>query len=264
MRIGEIMNKATRLLRMSMVLGLLHAWAGHALYAQDKTISTLVDQVVQAYGSYYGDGTIVDMMGTGMISITGGGKVKSTFTFMAKDGNKVQRTVVSPNGSVVRSGTDGTHAWQSAGLFSGKPTGMMLYFLESQGSRSFAALFKNTTHDFTFTDLTDSSQYLSAPISASRIIQAANRAGQTMRFYIDDKTFLVTRIEFDTGEYYSMPFSGQKYPAVVSFVLSDYRTVNGAMTPFKIECFQGKTKTEEINYESVQYNTGIQDAIFLP
>jgi hypothetical protein len=75
---------------------------------------------------------------------------------------------------------------------------------------------------------------------------------------------MVTRLEFEMGEIYTLLMSNKQYPTLASFVFSDYRQVNGIPTPFKITVYKGLTQIEEMNFTSVQYNTGVKDKDFVP
>jgi hypothetical protein len=59
-------------------------------------------------------------------------------------------------------------------------------------------------------------------------------------------------------------FNDEQIPLASALVFSDYRNVDGVMTPFKIEVYLGLMKIEEMIFSSVQYNTGLGDEVFVP
>jgi hypothetical protein len=74
-------------------------------------------------------------------------------------------------------------------------------------------------------------------------------------------TSLVTRLDFVVGQG-TDPFSGKVVDITDEYVLSDYRNVQGALTPFKIERFSNGTKTEEMVFIAVKHNMGLKDQDF--
>ncbi len=58
------------------------------------------------------------------------------------------------------------------------------------------------------------------------------------------------------------PFSGKVVDITDQYFFSGYRSVQGLLTPFKIERFSNGTKTEEMVFTAVKYNTGLKDQDF--
>jgi hypothetical protein len=105
---------------------------------------------------------------------------------------------------------------------------------------------------------------LPVDIYSSRVLEAKNIKGDRTRYYIDNKTSLVTRLEFDTGAVYTTLFSNTPRPVFASLVFSDYRNINGFIVPFNIKVYRGLVKIEEMTFTSVQSNAGIKDEQFTP
>jgi hypothetical protein len=246
---------------------MVFACAAASLFGQQSTAETapqIIGRALQAHGGQQAFGNIVDWVGNGRISITGGGNNPSDLTLMVKGANKVQRIVTNGAGGTVRYGSDGVKTWQSSGPFSSVAIGRADYFIQSQTRRSIADVLAHVSSGYAFTDLGPASANSVPANSPSRVIQARNGAGQITRYYIDNATSLILRLEFDTGGFYTMLFGNTKYPLVAAYVFSDYRRVNGLMTPFKIETYLGLTKIEEMDFDSVQYNAGVADEMFVP
>jgi hypothetical protein len=231
---------------------------GGTLAAQ--TASQIVDQARLAYGS--GFGSISDWTGQGQVWMTGSEKQPLDFTMVAKGRTMVQRTVKLPVISL-RYGTDGKRSWQSSGILNGAAIGRVAWFIESLTSRSVASLFDNAAKGMQLQVLAPSASGKDGE-SSDAMVEADDDKGVATRYYFDKSTSLVNRIEFDTGTFQTPLFSKEKVPVAYAFLLSDYRAVNGIMTPFKIEVYLGAVKIEEMRFSSVQYNTGIADSQFAP
>jgi hypothetical protein len=233
-----------------------------AITAEKETPQQVLSQAAQAHGLGAGKGKITDWVGKGKILMTGRKDGPFDFTLTVKGNAMVNRIIFLAGGSKVTYGSDGKKNWQASGPFSGAAAGSAEYFIESQTARSFASLFTNSANGYVLKDLGKDKGDTSSPGSSSQVIEADNGVGQTTRYYIDDATSLITRIEFDTGGYYKMLFGDQKFPLYAGYIFSDYRDVDGVMTPFKIEVYQGLIKIEEMNFTTVKYNTGIDDGEF--
>jgi hypothetical protein len=247
-------------MRTIIVICLLPICFAARVYGQAETAQQLVNRAAQAHGDQWTNGKIVDWVGSGKIAITGDKNGPLDFTLLVKQNGKIKKIVTTPSGNTAF-GSDGKKSWRIAGPFSGEATGSEAFFIESQTKRSIARLFDkgNSLKDIGRPDKN------SIPKSAnSRIIEAKNGNGPSTRYYVDDATSLVTRLEFDAGATYRMLFGDKEYPVLASFLFSDYRNVDGVMTPFKIEVYQGMIKTEDMTFTSIRYNVGINDDQFIP
>jgi hypothetical protein len=252
MRLNCKCSRAICTVMVALALGAAPTMRG---FAQAETATQVVSRAAQAHGEQWITGKIADWIGSGKISITGDTNGPLDFTLIVKQDGKVKRVVKTPSGDVAY-GSDGKKTWQIAGPFRGEAKGTAAHFIESQAKRSIANLFApaNLLSDIGRPDKN------SIPKSAdSRIIAAKNDKGESTRYYVDDTTSLVTRLEFDTGATYRMLFGDKEYPVFATFLFSDYRNVDGVMTPFKIEVYQGKIKMEVLTFSSIQYNTGVSD-----
>jgi hypothetical protein len=255
-------NKLFKFIKKSAVWSIFCALAAMG-YGQNETAQQAVNRASQAYNDKWKGDSIKDWTGTGKIAITGNPNGPLDFTLTVKSNEKVKRVVKTKDGKKVftSDGTDGIKSWHVTGPFSGGATGSVAHFIESNAIRAVGRLFdaKNALKDLGPADKKH------APESEkSKVIEAGNSAGKSTRYYIDNASSLITRLEFETGEYYTMFMSKKKYPTLASFVFSDYRQVNGIPTPFKISIYNNLTKIEEMTFTSVQYNTGVKDEAFVP
>ena len=60
------------------------------------------------------------------------------------------------------------------------------------------------------------------------------------------------------------PFSRRTIPNLETYFFSDFRVVQGFLTPFKIERYFNAIKTEEMQFTTVRYNTSVDDNAFRP
>ncbi len=232
-----------------------------AAQQQSGTPNQVISRAMIAYGGAKAVSGIADWVGAGQISITGDTAGARNFRIMVKDQSKVLRIVDGSDGQM-RYGSDGTSAWQSKSPFVSNAVGPVSYFIEALTKRSVQNLFTATglkLRDMGTADLTSDSNKVS-----TRVIEAADSSGRTTRYYVDQATSLIRRLEFDTGTSYTMLVGNQNYPAMAAFDFSDFRAGGGIMTPFKIDLYVGPTRIETLIFESVQYNTGVTDAVFVP
>jgi hypothetical protein len=230
-------------------------------FTQQETPQQIVNRASQAYNHKWKADHIKDYVGTGKITITGNPNSPLDFTLIVKQKDKVKLTVMAPDGSTVliSKGSDGKKNWHKAGLFSGDATGAVAHFIDGHTIRTIARLFDD---DNVLSDKGPADPNHAPESASSRVIEAKYKKGLSARYYIDNTTSLITRIEFETGATYSLLLDNKKYPVMAAFVFSDYRQVNGIPTPFKIGVYEGLTKVEELNFTSVQYNTGVKDKDF--
>jgi hypothetical protein len=255
------MNRQAKIMQIIMVLFLLGTWA--SIGFGQETAQQIVNRALRAYSDQWkGDG-IKDWVGTGKIKILGDQKSQFNFTLSVKQKDKVELRVMDIDGktATIRDGSDGSVNWHSSGPFSGKAAGSAAHFIDSQTSRSIARLFDSSN---SLKDLGAADKKYAPESGSSRIIEATNDKGKVTRYYVDNTTSLITRIEFETGTFYTILMDNQKHPHMASFVFSDYRLVNGILTPFKIGVYADSTKIKELSFTSVKYNAGVKDAVFVP
>jgi hypothetical protein len=251
-----------KLLRITILLVLLNIWTAAFLgFGKSETAQDIVDRSSKAYGDQWSKGKITDWTASGKIVIIGNkenGPLDFTLT-VKKD--RVKRVVHFSDKNDMSWGTDGKARWQKLGPLTGNAAGPVSYFLDSHTTRSIASLFDKSTN---LKDSEPKDKKHVPESESSRVIEAKNDKNEATRYYIDNATSLISRIEFDTGEFYTMFFGDTKYPLLASYVFSDYRTVNGFVMPFKIEVYHGRNKIEELTFTSIQCNAGLKDEQFVP
>jgi hypothetical protein len=258
----EMNCKLLKKLQTAIALLIVCVWAGIGL-GQNETAQQIVNRASQAYNHKWKGDHVKDYVGTGKITITGNPNSPLDFTLTVKQKDKVKFTVMAPDGSTVliSDGSDGRKSWHTAGLFSGDATGAVAHFIDAHTLRTVARLFDE---DNELSDKGPADRNHAPESASSRVIEAKKRHGGATRYYVDNTTSLITRIEFETGTTYSLLLDNKKYPAMAALVFSNYQTVNGIPTPFKIGVYEGLTKVEELNFTSVQYNTNVNDNASVP
>jgi hypothetical protein len=238
--------------------------AGAAIvFGEQETPQQAVNRASQAYNNKWKGEAIKDWVGSGKIKILGNTKGPFNFIMTAKQKDKVKRVVKTADGSkdMMSSGSDGKKRWHNTGPFQGDATGSVGHFVDSQTSRAIARLFDDNN---ALKDLGKADNKFAAQSASSKVIEVKSSKGLATRYFIDNKSSLITRLEFETGEFYSLLYDKKKYPSMASYVFSDYRDVNGIPTPFKIAVYKGLVQIEEMTFTSVQYNTGVKDDAFVP
>jgi hypothetical protein len=167
----------------------------------------------------------------------------------------------SPERVLTREGTDGADQWHSAGPLSTKAAGPVQRFIESQTERSLEALFNFRKNGKNLADVSDrfasqgseinsggntsndngnpgpAAPDRSRPLPAfeaaknKKVIEASDSSSggdgfvrKSTRYYIDDSTSLVMRMEFDYDTA-TDPFSNQPVALTEVYEFSNYRDV---------------------------------------
>lgn len=188
---------------------------------------------------------------------------------------------------LTREGTDGTNQWHSAGPLSTQASGHPQRFIESQTNRSLEALFnfqkhgknlKDVTADILAQDPGDSAPGNSdtsghahtipsfAAAKNKHVIEMGGTSNKKLgidtdatRYYIDDSTSMVTRMEFDYDSA-TDPFSKQPLALTEVYEFSDYRDVPVAPpNPFSTKpsgSSAGAGATVKFPFRIDRYDTG--------
>jgi hypothetical protein len=88
----------------------------------------------------------------------------------------------------------------------------------------------------------------------SQAIEVSDGRGRKTRYTVDVTAAVITEVEFSTPA----PLMTDKS------VVSDYRRVQGILTPFKTVRFVDGVKVEEMQFTSVRYNASVKDSDFKP
>jgi hypothetical protein len=236
---------------MHIILGLLLIVTQTATESPDA----LIRRAAAAHGNRWTTGEITDWVAEGKVTFhtTEGPKPTFDVTLMRKGGLAVQRIVKQPGGEV-RQGSDGVRSWESFNsLYTPSAQGMALHFIESQTIRAPQRLFNHGREGLTLRE--------GESVGRNRVIEATDGHGQRTNYSIDRDTATVTRLDFVAGKA-TDPFSGAEVDVIDGYAFSDYRMVQGVLTPFKIERFINNQKIEEMQFSSVRYNAGLKDQDF--
>jgi hypothetical protein len=240
--------------KMLRIIGCMIMLCACGAFGQE-TAQQIVNRSAQAYGNQWTSGKIRDWTASGKIWINGQKELMDV-TLMVKSNGKVERILHPVSGEDTIIGSDGRKSWIKIGPITAKAAGTTTHFIDSQTSRSIASLFNINTG---LRDLGPSDKDRAPESQSSRVLEA-----NLTRYYVDDSTSLIDRLEFDTGAVYTTFFSDAPRPVFASFVFSDYRNINGFIVPFNIKVYRGLVKIEEMTFTSVQSNTGIKDEQFTP
>lgn len=167
---------------------------------------------------------------------------------------KMQRVLTDAKGLITRQGTDGVRSWntQPGPFGSAAPSPELQQFIESQTTRSIQAFV--SANNLSLSDLGSSSK--------GRGIETTDSQNKKTTYFINPKTDVIERIEFSVGQ--MKDIFGKTVPLNESYVLSDFRSIQGLLTPFKIERFRGMVKLEEMRFTTVSFPANIPDSVFTP
>jgi hypothetical protein len=206
-----------------------------------------VARALANYGPGLVSGAIQDWIGEGTVTLFGLSGPKGTFplTVLRKGNGQIQR-IINQGTSIQKQGSDGTAAWDSVDGFRTVAQGRTQLFLEGQTTRSILALLNYQGLGLTLNDLGSNGQ--------SQAIEASDGGGRKTKYTVDLTAAVITEVEFSI-------------PAPVmtdKSVFSDYRRVQGILTPFKTVRFVDGIKVEEMQFTSVRYNASVKDSDFKP
>lgn len=227
-----------------------------------ETPAQLVDRAHNAHGGRWRSGEIADWVADGKITLFTISGPARTFdvTLSAKGRTKIHLVVKQRDGEV-HQGFDGVQSWQAMGGVSAVAHGAGKDFLESQTVRSTETLFNYDRESLVLRDLGSRTSGLGVPTGrTARVIEADNRRGHKTRYLIDQVSSLVGAMEFDLGQQPTL--GGSLTTATEVCVFSDFRDVQGAKIPFKIERYRSGVKYDQIQLTSVRHNVGVRDDRF--
>jgi hypothetical protein len=226
-----------------------------------ERLEEIVERAVQAHGGRQLSTAVKDAVAEGLLTFFGGNTAGGTIdvTVTRKGSSRLQRVLKRGDGQVVQ-GSDGTSTWESFdGMTALAPGGLAKTYIESQTARGLDMLFEAQNKGLPIRD--------AGRKGNARVLEldtATNNGTQNSptRYFIDDATSRVTRIEFITGE--AKDILGKSVATTESYVFSDFRSVQGVPTPFRVERFIDALKIEESQFTSVRYNTSVKDDLFKP
>ena len=239
--------------------GLLNS-PGQARPANQEQPAAVIDRAVNAHGGRRALDSIRDSIAEGRLTFFTGKTPKNTVdvTVIRKGDAQIQRILREGNGES-RQGSDGTTAWDSFnGMTAPATAGLVRRYIESQTVRAVGSLFDSPPRGHLVRDggLKNNARVLEIEIVAGGSLPFSTR------YSVDEATSLVTRIEFVTGE--AKDLFGQTIPTTESYLFSDFRSVQGVSTPFRIERYVDGLKIEETRFTSVRYNVSVPDDVFKP
>jgi hypothetical protein len=179
-------------------------------------------------------------------------------TVSRKGGTRIQRVLKRPEGET-RQGTDGTSTWESAnGMTMLAPRGLAASYIESQTVRSVENLLDFQSKGSTLQDR--------GKRNSSKVVEVQapvpGKSARKTQYFIDDTTSRVTRIQWAIRD--AKDVFGHEAASTESYVYSDFRQIDGVLTPFRIERYIDALKIEETQFTSVRYNTALKDDVFKP
>jgi len=229
----------------------LHGWSQVPL----ETAPQVLERAALTYGGHNAVNGIADSVAEGTMTLFTARGSQATFEMklLVKGKTKLQRIIRQQAGEL-RQGSDGEQTWDSAADgFASIARGRTLHFIESQTTRSLRRLFDYQLEGLVLRDAGTSGN--------ARVLEAEDKDGRKTRYAIDNRNSTITNLEFITGQARD-PFSRNTIFKTDAYVFSDYRRVQGILTPFRIERYVDGIKAEEMVFRSISYNTSIKDEAF--
>jgi len=231
----------------------------NALQAALEPIPSVIDRAISTYGRKLITGEIVDSRSLGdrtSFLFDGTPQETNPLTLLRQGKTKVQAvwTQNPPSTVTHRLGTDGTSSWHSVsppGL-STVANGPDLQFIETLTSRSIETLFQYQTEGLILRDL--------GVNGTARVIEAEDRSGRRTSYFIEVDTAIISKIEFIVSQ--GVTIGGQWVPIVGSFRFSDFRNVQGVLTPFRMQFYVDNRLEIDHRFTSVTYNVAIPNSVF--
>jgi hypothetical protein len=168
-------------------------------------------------------------------------------------GDKVQRTIRQPGGEL-RQGSDGGRTWDGIAGHRTSVRNSGLSFIEIQTVRSALRLFDHQLRGARLKDF--------GIRGARRALEVEDPGGRTTTYLIEPNG-RVGRVEFHAGVSRN-PFSGRTMPVVEAFEFSDYRMVQGVLTPMTVTHFRDGIKLDVMEFGSVRYDSAVSNGLFRP
>lgn len=220
-----------------------------------EPLTSAMERAESAHGGRQTLKDIADSTAEGVFTrFSANGEARSyPVTLFGKGVGQVQRIVRQPGGEV-RQGANGVQTWDGFGGHYTPARGSALSFLETQTVRSLHRLFDYQNRGAHLKDL--------GMTGNQRVVEVEDANGRATAYFVEPSG-RVAKIEFITTLGVHM-LTGKPMPVVESYQFSDYRTVQGVLTPMKIEHFTGGTKVDVMELKSVRYNTAPPDNTFLP
>ncbi len=223
-----------------------------------ETPHQAVQRALTAHGNKVNGQDIQDFTATGTVTAFGMGIPPRAYdlTLVRKGTTHMQRVIKDVKGEI-RQGTDGSQEWVS--YLSGRRVvaapAIVVQFIESQTARSIQRLFNYQSEGLMLRDIETTQR--------GHTIEAEDRQGRKTNYTIDNGTSRITQIEFIIGAAKDA-ISGKPVSVRDTYRFSDFRPIQGVLTPFKIERYYSGMKTEEMTFRTAKYNSAVPTTAFRP
>ena len=223
----------------------------------------VLGKAIQAHGGRQALASVVDSVSTGKITFftVHGLKSVADVTLVRKGSTLVQRIVKQPNGEL-RQGSNGRGNWESFNGMTTSGAGDLLgNFVESQTIRALNSLLDSKARASKVRDggSTNDARVLEVEVPAEK---GSGKPARKTRYSVEKGSSRVTGVEWVTGD--TTTAFGTAVPTTEAYAFSDFRTVQGVLTPFRIDRYVNGNKIEETRLTSVRYNTSVKDDVFKP
>jgi len=222
-----------------------------------EPLNQAVERVATAHGGRQALKNIAAVQAEGTLTVfeaTGASK-SYPLTLLAKGEGQIQRVIRQPSGQQLKQGTDGNRTWDGVAGHLALAVGSTLSFIEAQTTRSVRSFI-----DYAARGSRPRDAGMKGP---DRAIEIEEANGRTTTYFFDVGSGRVARTEFVTTTARDM-FSGKAVPSVETYEFSDYRMIQGVLTPLKVTHLADGVKRDEAQFSTFRYNDPVSIDDFRP
>ena len=215
-----------------------------------QSAEEILEKMIEAQGGRAKMASIKDATVTGTFEMPAMGMSGETTRY--NKAPNLFRMDISVMGMVITQAFDGEVAWMvnpQTGMTEEMPELQAEYF--KRDIYGFGVLLNPKKLGISFTykgkETIEGKEYL--------VLVQSFSDGYTITMYVDPKTYLVHRSK-------AAALDQKMMETVSESVMSDYREIDGIMTAFHIQIFQGGEEFIAYTLTEVKFNTGLEDALF--
>ncbi len=217
-------------------------------YSQD--VKTIIDKIIDAQGGRKLLESIKDSTSIATMDLPSMG-MSGTGTMYNKEPNKM-RLDLDIMGMIITQACDGETAWEyNSQIGVSEPlTGNMesVFINSAYGNSAFLAPEKyGISYELKGNETINGKEYL--------LLERIYPDKYTIAIYIDPETFLIYKFKQES-------FDEMQMEVLEESVFSDYKKVDGVMTPFSITILHDGAEFAVLSVSDVQFNTGLDDSFF--
>lgn len=215
-----------------------------------QSADEILEKMIEAQGGRDKLASVKDTTGTGTFDMPAMG-MSGDMTRYQKEPDLL-RMDIEVMGMAMTQAYDGEIAWAinpQTGMTEEMPELQAEYF--KRDTLGFGAILNPKKYGISFTykgkEKIEDTEY--------HVLEQSFSDGYTITIYVDTKTYLTYKIKATTLDQMMMETESESY-------MSDYREIDGVMTAFQMNFFQGGEEFIVFTASEIKYNTGLEDSLF--